>query len=87
MSASSPRSRNEAEAAEELRQRNFWDGCHADNLLYAMRHIPSPWRVDLMEAHLQLCWHVAHEENERHDFCLRHGIKSALHIQKLVRVA
>ena len=70
--------------ADDLHERNFWDNVHADNLMYAMRHVEAPWRADLMEAHKHLSWHFAHEENERHDFCVRHGIKSVLHISKLV---
>lgn len=74
----------EVSGANDVGARNFWDSIHADNLLYAMRHVPSQWRGDLMEAHLHLSWHFAHDENERHDFCARRGIKSVLHISGLV---
>lgn len=66
--------------------RNFWDSVHADNLMSVIKRM-SPgdlWRGDMMEAHLHLAWHFAHDENANHDFCVRHNIKSVLEIANLV---
>ena len=68
---------------EEHRSRNFWDQIHAQNLMFAMLHIPAPWRGDLMEAHLHLVWHFAHEENARLDFyASRPGLRESYEIHR-----
>ncbi|QOG20410.1 hypothetical protein [Bradyrhizobium sp. SEMIA] len=70
---------------EEHRSRNYWDQVHAANLMSAIRCCPvGLWRDDLMEAHLHLVFHFAHEENKQHDWCAQRGIPSVLELQKIV---
>lgn len=76
------RRRNKA----ELKSRNFDDSCAADEVMSVIRHglSSSVWRDGLMKVHFHLVYHFAHDENDSHDFSVRHNIKSVLHLQKLV---
>lgn len=76
---------NKRERDEHI-SRNFWDSCAADRVMSVIRNglRSDVWRDDLVEAHFHLVYHFAHDENARHDFHVRHGIKSVLHLQKLV---
>lgn len=66
---------------EETCSRNFWDSVHADNLMKVIKRLNSDdlWRDDMMEAHLHLVWHFAHDENDRLDFYAKHRIGGMAH--------
>lgn len=75
---------NKRERDEQF-SRNFWDEVHADRLMSVIKHCDlGSFRDDLMETHLHLVFHFAHDENNRHDWHVEHGIRSVLQLQNLV---
>jgi hypothetical protein len=59
----------------ELRERNFWESCAADDVMSVIKYglRSEVWRGPLMEAHLHLVYHFAHEENDHIDFMIKHA--------------
>lgn len=69
---------------DELRERNFWDQCAADEVMSVIKYglTSSVWKSGLMEAHFQLVYHYAHEENRRRDFSIENKKWLAKHRSK-----
>lgn len=67
--------RTKKEIENELRSRNFWDSCAADEVMSVIKSglRSDVWRDPLLQAHSQLVYHFAHDENDRIDFNVKHA--------------